>query len=132
MWVESNGVALAYPGAIIYCYFTAWVLQKFQAALEFDRKLDGVTGVTWLEWAKAVGSIRGYPACVIKKNSNSVQHLQNSIQFFFKSRLVFQNIIVPYSIVSFNNCLNTMASLLPDRNRLEIQFWSEIKTFVDC
>ena len=47
--------------------FTAWVLQKFQAALEFDRKLDGVTGVTRLEWAKAVGSFRGHPAYVIKK-----------------------------------------------------------------
>ena len=32
-----------------FLLFTAWVLQKFQAALEFDRKLDGVTGVTRLE-----------------------------------------------------------------------------------
>ena len=63
---------------------TAWVLQKFQAALDLTKKVAGVTGVTWLEQAKAVGASAGILHVLSKKNSNSVQHFQNSFQFFFE------------------------------------------------
>ena len=44
---------------------------------------------------------------------------KTQFSLFLKLKPIFQNKIVPYSIVSFNNCLDTMASLSPDRNLLE-------------